>query len=192
MGSVLETIKKLHSFRNLDSGWRFGMGGPPDEELIHRAEYYINIATRFNIDNSNVFTGNNREVVLGFYNDGHDIEITFEADGSITFAEDQGGQQIDFVEHISEVDLFKRIWQFRFPNTYVQSIRETSTRRMVASTAQHLALRAMAAESQSSSTTVHSAPVEPSVNTSTSSTVIKPNTPASIGSFLWTPCQTGV
>jgi len=193
MSNLTDTIRKLHSFRKLEVGWRFGYGGPPSDDLISRVERYLQKAAAWGIEVSDVFTGSDREILVGFYRGNDDIEITFEADGRVTLAEDKNGNQVDFVENISEADIYRRIWTFQFPPPvaiYAQSIRETSMRRTADLTALHLSLRAMAVESQSSTATAQSRLVERYANTSADSIQPSPSYPVSFGVSPITLCLT--
>lgn len=195
MPTILKTIEKLQSFRKLEDGWRFGTGGPPAAALIARAEHYLRHALKLGIETANVFTGSDRQISLSFYApDGRSIEIIFEPDNTITFAEDLKDQQVDFVEDISEVKLYQRIWQLHFPQAnnvlFAPSIRETSMKKGVLSTARRSRHQVMEAGSQSSTATARLEPVGLSVSTSSDSTRIKPKSPVSTGSYPLTPCLT--
>ena len=194
MPNIVETIQKLHSFRKLAEGWRFGEGGPPSPALITKAEQYLRHAVKIGIETANVFSGADKEVVLGFYSkDGRAIEITYEPDGSIMFAKDFNDRQVDCVENISEVHLYQRIWQFQFPPlsnaSFVPSIRETSTKKQAGLTAHLLSPQATVAASRSSTVNVRPESVAPSASTSRDITPIRPSFPASTGSYPWPLCQ---
>src|SRR5258708_37830864 len=124
---LVRTIEKLHAFRKLEDGWRFGYGGAPAQDLILKAEKSLRTAFAFGVDTADVFTGSNREVVVALYNPSHDLEIIFESNGSVTVVEDVNDEQIEFVENVSDVELFRRIWEFQFSqsNLFAPSIRDT-------------------------------------------------------------------
>lgn len=112
MPSITDTIRKIRSFAHLPKGWRFGEGDSISEEKIKSAVRLVEDAESVGILRANAFAGGEGELLVSFYIGDDSIEITLEADGSVTFAEDCGDEQIDFIENLRLDEAYDKIWEF--------------------------------------------------------------------------------
>lgn len=112
MPNITDTIRKIRGFAHLPKGWRFGEGDSISEEKIRSAVRLVENAESVGILRANAFAGGEGELLVSFYIGDDSIEITLEADGNITFAEDCGDEQIDFIENLRLDEAYDKIWQF--------------------------------------------------------------------------------
>ena len=112
MPNITDTIRKLRSFEHLPKGWRFGEGDSISKEKIKSAVRLVEDAESVGILRANAFAGGEGELLISFYIGDDSIEITLEADGSITLAEDCGNEQIDFIENLRPDEAYDKIWEF--------------------------------------------------------------------------------
>lgn len=112
MPNIIDTIKKIKDFVKLPSGWRFGEGGAISDEKIDFAERLVRYAEENGISRANAFAGADGEVLVSFYIDNYTIDLTLEADGSITFAKDFEDEQITFIPNLRSNDAYEKIWEF--------------------------------------------------------------------------------
>lgn len=191
MATLHDALKSLAELRNLPEGWRFGEGGPPTEKAYYLARKYLVWASRYGVEVAEVFPTADRGIMIGFYDltDDHDIEITFEPDGTITFAEDRLGEQVDYIETIQESQLLRKICEFQAgtENLFVSSIRETITQRKSASSQLLSKYHQMVQESPSSMKSVERNTVVPSVRIFTTTTESSPEIPHFSGELSLNP-----
>jgi hypothetical protein len=112
MPTIQETIKKVREFGDLAEGWHFGGGVTPSADRIAEAVHFLTLAEYLGANRSNAFPGASGQVEITFYGEDRMLEITFEADGSLTVAEDQSNEQVFFLDNITRGDAFKRLWEF--------------------------------------------------------------------------------
>ena len=105
MGQVilfaLLTIKKVENFANLDNGWRFGKGMPISAKNISLAKRLLKYGDAYGIERFNAFAGEEGELMVSFYYLEKSIDLTLEVSGSVTFAEDEEDEQIDFIPNLT-------------------------------------------------------------------------------------------
>ena len=112
MPGIIETITKIESFANMEEGWHFGEGVPPNEKKIQKAIGFIKYAGFLGIRRFNAFPGVDGEIQVTFYHLENMLELTLENDGSITIAEDEGKHQTLFREGASFHDAYNHIGEF--------------------------------------------------------------------------------
>ncbi len=112
MPNITETIRKIRNFAHLPKGWRFGEGDFISEEKIKSAVRLVEDAESVGISRANAFAGGEGELLVSFYIGDDSIEVTLETDGGITFAEDCGNEQIDFIENLRLDEAYDKIWEF--------------------------------------------------------------------------------
>jgi hypothetical protein len=185
MPSISEAINKIDAFRDLAEGWRFGESGRPSDEAIEQAKYWVLFAANLNIDRANAFVGPDREIQVSFYSGNRAIEITFESDNTISFAEDLATYQMVFLENLDERFLPAKIWEFRYqyPSFAGSSIRETMITRRGVSTVPLSDLVAMKRPSPYLTQVVRLPKAKASAVTSADSTVTSQQNPDSFVSF---------
>lgn len=132
MPTISETIKKIEDFGNLPEGWRFGRGGAISQEKISEAISIMECAEAQDIVRANAFAGEDGELLLSFYIDDCAIDLTLESDGSLTYAEDKGNEQIKFVENLVLDDAYDLICQFSLNlNTFESFTQEITIQKAV-------------------------------------------------------------
>lgn len=112
MPIIQETIQKVREFAELPEGWHFGEGMPLSQARIDFAVTLLEFAEQFDVQRANAFPGIAGQVEITFYNENRMLEITLEADDSITIAEDKGREQVYFEENRSRSDAFRKIEEF--------------------------------------------------------------------------------
>jgi hypothetical protein len=184
MPNINQTVQKIENFAHLPYGWRFGEGLPISRDKINAAILLVEHAESQGITRANAFAGAEGELSISFYVGENSIELVLEADGSITFAEDRKGEQINFVENLSLEDAYDKIWTFSNPsqNTLELSIHEIITRKQGNSTASLLDRRRMG-EYRSSKEVVRYIQARASATTSHNITQIRPERQKSTGIF---------
>lgn len=180
MPTIEKTIEKINSFAELPSGWRFGEGGAISAGKISFAVNLILYAENLGITRANAFAGSDLELLISFYFENKSIDLTFEADGSITFAADCDGEQVGFQENLTLKDAYDKIWQFQNQTTSESFIQRTTTRKAESFQALHSNLR-LTAVSRSSIRTVPKKQVAQYASTLPNSTQIRRPYPKSIG-----------
>ncbi len=112
MPTIRETINKVEEFAELPEGWHFGEGLPPTQERIGQAVAFLEYANFSNLERANAFPGVRGQIEVTFYNADRMLEITIEADDSVTIAEDKGNEQVSFEENLSKYDAYQRLDEF--------------------------------------------------------------------------------
>lgn len=112
MPTVQETIQKAREFIALPAGWHFGEGVPPSQARISQAIHFLEFAEQYDISRANAFPGVRGQVEVTFYDANRMLEITIEADDTITIAEDRDREQIYFAENRSRVDAYRKLEEF--------------------------------------------------------------------------------
>ena len=112
MPDLARTIKKVANFANLETGWRFGKGGPISAQKIEFAKRLLEYGNAYGIERFNVFAGEEGELMVSFYYLEKSVDLTLETNKSVTFAEDEGDEQIAFTPNLTPADSYEKIWQF--------------------------------------------------------------------------------
>jgi len=112
MPTIRETIQKVRDFAELPEGWHFGEGLPPSQGRIGQAIGFLEYAQFSDLERANAFPGINGQVEVTFYRADRMLEITIEADDSITIAEDRDREQISLEENLSQSDAYQRLEEF--------------------------------------------------------------------------------
>jgi hypothetical protein len=112
MPTVEQTIQKVRGFSNLPEGWHFNEGVPPTLERVERAIRFLAYAELNRLSRANAFPGTSGQIEVTFYLDTRMLEITLEADDSITIAEDVGDEQFYFEENLFTYDAYRKIEEF--------------------------------------------------------------------------------
>ena len=122
MPTTQETIQKLRDFANLPNGWHFGDGVAPSQERIDQAILFINHGRSRGLSRTNAFPGVNGQIEVTFYDDDRMLEITIEADDSLTIAEDENNAQVNFNEGISTSHAYERLNAWASLDLSIESI----------------------------------------------------------------------
>ncbi len=96
--SILTTSKKIDGFKKLQSGWHYGSGIAPSDEVIKKAQS-INLVAVFSGMKTDAFPGIDGEIQVTCYPDGEYWAFTIEIDGSINFyRENKFGEEVEGLE----------------------------------------------------------------------------------------------
>ena len=125
MPNLSNTIKKVENFANLAIGWRFGKGMPIDSKKIEIAKELLELGETHGIERFNAFAGDEGELMISFYYLEKNIDLTLKNNGSITFAEDIGDEEIDFIPNLNYDAAIEKICQF------AQNTREPFTQKIM-------------------------------------------------------------
>jgi hypothetical protein len=109
MPTIQQTIQKVREFAELPNGWHFGDGMAPPQPRIDKAILIISRARLLGLERANAFPGVDGQIEVTFYDDGRMLEITIEADNSLTIAEDENDIQVGFSEAVSTPQLYERL-----------------------------------------------------------------------------------
>lgn len=123
MPTINQTIKKIHNFANLPQGWRFGEGDAIAENKRMFAVRLIEYAGENGIERMNAFALVDGGILVSFYVGDYALDLTIEANESLTYAEDYKDEQLDFTEHLCLDNAYNKIWQF---SQRIQNISESS------------------------------------------------------------------
>jgi len=186
MPTIKETIQKASEFIDLPEGWHFGEGVAPSQEAVDQALAFLEYANLSGIERANAFPGISGQVEVTFYIGDRMLEITIEADGLITIAEDVAREQISFEEHLSTSDAYQRLEEFSqsiwaFSDHFTLNI--TTQNVLAASPAVHWILEAenhfpwLIADAQST-------PVDPYARILRGITTSKPESQKSTGRYM--------
>ena len=121
MPSLINTFNKLDSFAKLPNGWRFGKGQPINSIKIEIGKLLLGIGFINGIERFNAFAGDNGELMISFYFQNRNIDLTLEVNNTFTFEEDSDDEQIEFLKNLDYSNAYDKICQF------AQSIFESST-----------------------------------------------------------------
>jgi hypothetical protein len=97
---VIEARKKIRIFATLPEGWHYGDGiaaAPRTEFMALRLQAEALTVRLFQMD---AFPGIKGEIRLVIYEPNY-LEFTIESDGTITFLEEQNGQETDYQPNLS-------------------------------------------------------------------------------------------
>lgn len=75
-----KTLAKLEGFSQLAHGWHYGKGGPIDRNVIEKTESMYYLMVSLGIARTNVFPGQDGEVLLGAYKGEDYIGVIIEPD----------------------------------------------------------------------------------------------------------------
>lgn len=109
MPTLQATIQKVREFAELANGWHFGEGIASPQPRIDKAILMINYARLLGLKRANAFPGVDGQIEITFYDDGRMLEITIEADDSLTIAQDENDIQVGFSEAVSTPQLYERL-----------------------------------------------------------------------------------
>ncbi len=126
MPNISTTIRKIESFATLPVGWRFGKGLPVTNFNIEIGKLFLQYGFDFGIERFNAFAGDSGEVMISFYFADHNIDLTFEVNHTVTFEENIGDEQVQFLDNLNIKDAFDKICQFT-QSISESSIQETTT-----------------------------------------------------------------
>lgn len=130
------TEAKLCSFATLQKGWHYGSGGPIGAEVLQRAKSILRDLARVGFRRTDVFAGQDFEVLVTAYRRDHYISVIVEPDMSMRFVHEKADQVIAYLETDSTNEIVeairtaaREIW-----NTSASYIRGTSITSKVGST----------------------------------------------------------
>jgi hypothetical protein len=123
--TIKKTIEKVEGFANLSKGWRFGKGDAIDQEKRFFAVRLLEYASQYEITRANVFALADGGLLISFYIGKHTLDLTLEADGTLTTAEDFEDEQVSFLDKLCLTDAYDKIWEFN-QNTLESSIQTTT------------------------------------------------------------------
>src|SRR6266542_209927 len=107
MPTIQETIQKIREFADLLNGWHFGEGAPFSQQRVEQAILFVNYGRLLGVTRANAFPGVRGEIEIRFYEDERMLEITIEADNSLTIAEDGDHIQMAFDEGLSATHAYE-------------------------------------------------------------------------------------
>jgi len=102
------TEQKILDFSTLSRGWHFGNGMPPSKSAIETALSINSFAQSLSL-RTDAFPGIDGELQIRCYNETDTIEITIEADNTITYALDRAGEEMLYLERLSFQDVIKQL-----------------------------------------------------------------------------------
>ena len=92
--------RQLHEFRKLPEGWKYGEGGPINEMQIDRALAFLRHLELHGFRKVRAFAASDRSVMLNAVHGEDSLELIFETDGTFSLVHDEGGEEVDRVEHV--------------------------------------------------------------------------------------------
>ena len=124
MPTTSQTILKVKNFANLPDGWRFGEGVVIQDSKIALAVRLLHYANEKGLERSNAFALADGGLLVSFYIDKYTLDLTLEADGSLTIAEDFDDDQLRYFENLEVADAYDEICKF---SEHIETVSELST-----------------------------------------------------------------
>ncbi len=110
---IEQTAEKIMGFRQVQPGWHYGSGTQPSQETIDKALQLNAEASRAGFTETNAFLGIDGEIQVTAYHGPIYLELTVEPDGEVTFAFEQGDEEMAYEENLSLQEARERIGKFR-------------------------------------------------------------------------------
>ena len=98
---VHPTEKKLLGFLALTDGWHYGEGVAFERKRIDRAIQLVKTACQRGLYTSDAFPGIGGQVMVVIYHGNRDLEVTIEADDTVTIVHENDGQEESYKEAAS-------------------------------------------------------------------------------------------
>ncbi len=106
-----QTIKKIHSFRELSEGWSYGEGIKLNENIIKKAVKLAEAAHRSGLSETDAFPGLNGEIMMTVYHKSDYWEFTIEPDERVTFVYERDDALLAYEEGLDFFEGLKKIYE---------------------------------------------------------------------------------
>lgn len=109
----IETVKKIHSFKRLVTGWSYGEGKQFKVPVLNDAISLVEEAFNLSFHTTDTFPGLDGEVMCTIYHENHYLEFIIEPNGSITFTREYGDEEICYQEGLLLQEAVDKIRELR-------------------------------------------------------------------------------
>jgi len=110
--SFNKTINKIRRFSNLESGWRYGEGVPPNQDVVNRAIELIEKSIQSSFNKTDATPQIDGGIELTISHNNFTLEIHLEPDDTITYYKMRDNVDIEPQDSINLENLHFKIRQF--------------------------------------------------------------------------------
>jgi hypothetical protein len=103
-----KALDKIADFKNLQVGWHYGGGRPPNPTIVNKAKRIIEHSAMLAVE-SDAFPGVEGELMVAVYSNEKYLEFTVEVDGLITFVMEVEGEETEYKEGLSLYEAIKKL-----------------------------------------------------------------------------------
>lgn len=106
---MIQTIKKINSFRNYVKGWSFGEGQAFNNKIVEKAIDLVKFSSHCGFREMDAFPGLNGEIMVTLYFAQEYWEFTIEPNESVTFVYECDDEVILYKEKLKFKNILERI-----------------------------------------------------------------------------------
>jgi len=127
MPNLNETQRKIEGFKNINPGWHFGEGVPPENNAIIAAKTINDAFNEAGFSETNAFLGAGGQIQVNGYRDDCYLELIYES-GTISFELEEEGlvvvdeEDLSLSEAISRINYWGKKWLMSEFSTKITSI----------------------------------------------------------------------